>query len=103
MPKDTRNPLEIIDHVIASSVALSSTIYIFSTKELMTKGAEDSHSSEYHPEQSDESTMPRRGFLATLSMTISVLSWTIMPSMVSMCSPTTVNGLCAASDPTSII
>jgi DinB family protein len=39
MSRDTRDPREIINHVIASRVALSSTIYGLSAVELMTQGA----------------------------------------------------------------
>ena len=39
MPKDTREPQEILAHVITSRVALSSTMYGLSEVELTTKGA----------------------------------------------------------------
>jgi hypothetical protein len=39
MPKDTREPQEILAHVIASRVALTSAIYGLSKNELTTKGA----------------------------------------------------------------
>ncbi len=39
MPKDTREPQEILAHVTASRVALTSAIYRLSEAELTTKGA----------------------------------------------------------------
>ena len=39
MPRDTREPQEIIAHIITSRVALSSTIYGLSENELTVKGA----------------------------------------------------------------
>jgi hypothetical protein len=39
MPKDTREPQEILDHITASRVKLTSAIYGLSENELTTKGA----------------------------------------------------------------
>lgn len=38
MPKDTRSPQEILDHIIQARVALTSAIYGLSTDELMAVG-----------------------------------------------------------------